>query len=138
MKERGGVKGLLVAPEPASRLLCALLEPRRADWCSGHPPNKCWSTKEGNTRSVLGTLAYTEKGIAFVSFQSGANITGILSQGEVLSCCIAEILFFSHTGEMHSTSLLEKQRLASAWVLCKARSLTPHAQVPLGDGCHWQ
>lgn len=63
----GGWKALLVAPDRVSCLFCALPDPSHADLYSEHPPNKCQSIKGGNVRSALGTLSYTEKGIAFVS-----------------------------------------------------------------------
>lgn len=62
----GGGKGFLITRDIASCLLCALPEPRHAHSSSDHPPNKCQSTKGGNAQSALGTLSYTEKGIAFV------------------------------------------------------------------------
>lgn len=66
VERRGGGKGLLVTPDTVTFLCCALPEPRHADLCSQHLPNKCQSTKGRNKRPALGTLSYTEKGTAFV------------------------------------------------------------------------
>lgn len=132
MEGRGGGKGLLVASDTASCLLCALPEPRHADLYSEHAPNKCQSTKGGNARFALGILFYTEKGIAFVClFKLELTSLGSWPRGRC-DHTVLKVWIFQHTGERHSTSLLGKQRPAPVWVLCSARSPVPHAQVPAG------
>lgn len=132
MEGRGGEKGLLVAPNIASCLLCASPEPRHADLYSEHPPNKCQHTKGGNARSALGTLSYTEKSIAFFClFKAELTSLGSWPRGRC-DHAILKVWIFQHTREMQTTGLLGKQIPESVWVLCSDTNPVPHAQVPAG------